>query len=148
MLLLTACMNTKPTSPQPATNVPRIVFPDGHVVQLELATDDATRTQGMMFRDQLPEDRGMLFMFDKSGDYPFWMKNTIIPLDIVWIDEQKRIVHISANTPPCKADPCPSYPPGGLARYVLELGGGVAARHGLANGKPLRFEALDNVVVR
>ena len=89
----------------------------------------------------------MLFMFARTGDFPFWMKNTLIPLDIIWINEQKRIVGISRDTPPCKADPCPSYPPGGMSRYVLEVAGGVAARHGLANGQTLRFEALDNVVV-
>ena len=145
LLTLAACMN-KPTPTQPVT-APRVIFPDGHVVQVELATDDATRAQGLMFRDQMPEGRGMLFFFARTGDYPFWMKNTLIPLDIIWIDEQKRIVGISRETPPCKADPCPSYPPGGMAKYVLEVAGGVAARHGLANGQSLRFEALDNVVV-
>ena len=147
LLLLTACMNSQSQQPAPAASGPRIIFPDGHVVQVELATDDATRGQGLMFRDQMPEGRGMLFIFKRTGDYPFWMKNTLIPLDIIWINERKQIVGISANTPPCKADPCPSYPPGGMSRYVLEIGGGGAARHGLANGQTLRFEALDNVVV-
>jgi uncharacterized membrane protein (UPF0127 family) len=90
----------------------------------------------------------MIFLFPRNGDYPFWMKNTLIPLDIIWIDDQKRIVHVDHRVPPCKADPCPSYPPGAIARYVLEVAGGVAVRHGLANGQTLRFEALDNVIVR
>ena len=148
ILLLAGCMNSQPNVPaQPAPAGPRVIFPDGHVVQVELATDDTTRAQGLMFRDQMPDGHGMLFLFNKTGDYPFWMKNTLIPLDIIWIDEQKRVVGISRETPPCKADPCPSYPPGGMARYVLEVGGGVAGRHGLANGQTLRFEALDNVVI-
>jgi uncharacterized protein len=150
--VLIACgMNTKtPTAngEQRTANGPRVIFPDGTAIQVELATDDATREQGLMFRDHLANDRGMIFFFLQSGDYPFWMKNTLIPLDMIWIDEQKRIVHIAHDVPPCKADPCPSYDPGAFSRYVLEVAAGVAARHGLANGQTLRFEALDNVVVR
>ena len=93
-------------------------------------------------------DRGMLFLFLKSDDYPFWMKNTLIPLDMVWIDEQRRIAHVSSNVPPCKADPCPNYDPKAVAKYVLELAAGVAAKHHLANGQSVRFEGMDNVVVR
>jgi uncharacterized membrane protein (UPF0127 family) len=87
-----------------------------------------------------------MFLFPKSGDYPFWMKNTLIPLDMIWIDEGKKIVHVAANVPPCKADPCPSYPPNANAKYVLELAAGVAAKHGLKNGDVLRFVGLENVV--
>jgi uncharacterized membrane protein (UPF0127 family) len=90
----------------------------------------------------------MIFLFPESGDYPFWMKNTLIPLDMIWIDDQKKIVHVAHDVPPCKADPCPSVPPGANAKYVVEVAAGVAARHNLANGQTLRFEGLDNVVVR
>jgi len=135
-------------SPTTAAAGPRIVFPDNFVVQVEIAADDSVRAQGLMFRDQLAPDRGMIFLFPQSGDYPFWMKNTLIPLDMIWIDDQKRIVNVAANVPPCKADPCPSVPAGGTAKYVLEVAGGVAARHGLAKGQTLRFEGLENVVVR
>lgn len=127
---------------------PRIIFPDGNAVTVEVAADDPTRQQGLMFRDKLPGDRGMIFFFRSSGEYPFWMKNTLIPLDMIWLDDQKRIVHIAHDVPPCKADPCPSYPPNAAARYVLEVAGGVAARHALANGQTLHFEGFENVVVR
>jgi uncharacterized membrane protein (UPF0127 family) len=138
-----------PTSAKPAsTSGPRVILPDGAVIQVELATDDATRMQGLMYRDRLAEDRGMLFFFLKSDNYPFWMKNTLIPLDMVWIDDQRRIAHVSSNVPPCKADPCPSYDPKATAKYVLELAAGVAAKHHLADGQTVRFEAMDNVVVR
>ena len=143
--------NTTPaaSTTQPTTAAgPRVVFPDNFAVNVEIAADDATRAQGLMFRDQLAADRGMIFLFPQSGDYPFWMKNTLIPLDMIWIDEQKRIVNVAANVPPCKADPCPSVPSGGNAKYVLEVAAGVAARHGLAKGQTLRFEGLENVVVR
>jgi uncharacterized membrane protein (UPF0127 family) len=76
------------------------------------------------------------------------MKNTLIPLDMIWIDENRRIAHITPDVPPCKADPCPSYPPNVQARYVLELAAGVAAKHGLKDGDALRFEGMEHVVVR
>jgi uncharacterized protein len=152
MLIACGANHASPASPtqtqMPAATGPRIVFPDKFVVQVEVAADDSTRAQGLMFRDQLPADRGMIFLFTQSGDYPFWMKNTLIPLDMIWIDDQKRIVHIAPNVQPCKADPCPSVPAGGNAKYVLEVAGGVAARHGLANGQTLRFEGMESIVVR
>jgi len=138
----------QPSGPRTAERGPRIIFPDGYAVTVEVAADDPTRTQGLMFRDNLPGDRGMIVLFRNAGDYPFWMKNTLIPLDMIWLDDQKRIVHVGHDVPPCTADPCPSYPPNAVARYVLEVAAGVAARHGLANGQTLRFEGLENVVVR
>lgn len=152
VLLFLACgvnSSPPPSSPtRPAPAGPRIVFPDGSAVQVEIAADDETRQQGLMYRDRLAPDRGMLFLFPQSGNYPFWMKNTLIPLDMLWIDDQKHIAHVEHDVQPCKADPCPSVPPNASARYVLELAAGVATRHGLANGQTLRFEGLENVVIR
>jgi uncharacterized membrane protein (UPF0127 family) len=76
------------------------------------------------------------------------MKNTLIPLDLIWIDANHKIVHIAHDVPPCKADPCPSYPPNAAASYVLEVPAGVAAKHHLADGQTLRFEGLEHVIVR
>jgi hypothetical protein len=146
--MVLACGANTPPPTQPQTAGPRVVFPDGFAVHVEIAADDSTRQQGLMYRDHLPADRGMLFYFPRSGNYPFWMKNTLIPLDMIWIDNQRQIAHVAHDVPPCKADPCPSYPPGADARYVLEVAAGVAARHGLENGQTLRFEGLDNVVTR
>jgi uncharacterized membrane protein (UPF0127 family) len=152
LLILFACGTkttaTQTTATQSSAAGPRVIFPDGTRIDVEIASDDATRAQGLMYRDHLADDRGMVFLFNRTGSYPFWMKNTLIPLDIIWLDDQKRIVHIGASVPPCKADPCPSYDPGTFARYVLEVAGGVAGRHHLATGQTLRFEAMDNVVVR
>jgi uncharacterized membrane protein (UPF0127 family) len=127
---------------------PRVIFPDGTVIHVEVASDEATREQGLMYRDQLAEDRGMIFLFPQPGIYPFWMKNTLIPLDMIWIDGNHHVVDVAANVPPCKADPCPSVPPKGSALFVLETAAGVAAKHRVAKGAPLRFEGLDGVVVR
>lgn len=153
-ILLSACGMSGPSDappPPPAVQAaagPRVILPDGFVVAVEIAADDVTRQQGLMYRDRLPEGTGMLFFFPQSGIYPFWMKNTRIPLDIIWIDEERRVVHLARNVPPCKADPCPSYPPEAPARYVLELSGGEAAKHAVEPGVVLRFEGVEDVVVR
>jgi uncharacterized membrane protein (UPF0127 family) len=140
--------STAPAAPAEAEAKERIVLPDGFAVKVEVAADDPMREQGLMYRDHLAEDRGMIFMFPRDSEYSFWMKNTLIPLDMVWIDAGKRVMHVKAGVPPCQADPCPSYPPGVQARYVLELAKGVAAKHGVVSGSTLRFEGLDTVVIR
>src|SRR5688500_18848453 len=73
------------TTTTAAQSGPRVIFPDGFSVHVELAIDDETRAQGLMYRDQLRPATGMLFLFPQDGHYPFWMKNTLIPLDIIWI---------------------------------------------------------------
>ena len=137
-----------PAQTQTADTSPRVIFPDGFAVHVEIAANDELRAQGLMFRDQLRPGTGMLFFFPEAGDYPFWMKNTLIPLDMIWIDSAKRIVHIAHDVPPCKVENCPSYPPHAIASYVLEVAGGVANTHGLKDGDVLRFEGTENVVAK
>lgn len=127
---------------------PAITLPDGFNVHIELAIDEDTRARGLMFRDRVPEGTGMLFVFPQVGDYAFWMKNTLVPLDMIWIDESRRVVHVEPNVPPCKADPCPSYPPNARAKYVLELGAGQAAKHHVTNGSTLTFDRIGNVTAQ
>lgn len=140
--------NRAPAAAAPDDNAPRVIFKDGFPVKVEIAADDENRAQGLMYRDHLADDRGMIFIFPQVGEYAFWMKNTIIPLDMIWIDEARKVVHVSHDVPPCQADPCPSYPPGAQAKYVLEVAAGVAAKHHVANGDLLKFERLDNVTAR
>jgi hypothetical protein len=105
-----------------------------------LALTGAEQQRGLMQRTELSAGRGMLFLFDRSQTLGFWMFGTLIPLDIIWTDPSRRIVFISANTPPCRsADPagCPVYGPAGPAQFVLEIGGGEAARLGLRLGDRL-----------
>ena len=75
----------------------------------------------------------MIFLFDEPGYYPFWMKNTLIPLDMFWLDVEGQVVSVAHSVPPCKADPCPSYPPdpNRQALYVVEVVSGFAKRHGV-----------------
>jgi uncharacterized membrane protein (UPF0127 family) len=146
--LLMTWVSCAQTPPPPMTSAgPRITLPDGSTVAAEIAANDETRAQGLMYRDQLREGTGMLFLFAATGDYPFWMKNTLIPLDMVWIDENRKVVHVASDVPPCKADPCPSYPPNAPARYVLELPAGSALRHRVVTGSTLRFDGMENVIV-
>ena len=153
ILVFVACQapvvpDTQTTAAAPVASGPRVIFPDGYAVHVELATDDETRAQGLMYRDQLRPGTGMLFFFPAEGHYPFWMKNTLIPLDMIWIDAGHRVAHAKFHVPPCKADPCASFAPGVNASYVLEVAGGVAEQHGLKAGDPLRFEGLDHVIIR
>lgn len=102
--------------------------------EVEIAQTPDERARGLMFRDSLDESKGMLFVFDKEAKHSFWMKNTIIALDIIWIDEGGKIVYISQNTPPCERDFCPSYAPDAPAKYVLEVAAGQTQKIGAAVG--------------
>jgi uncharacterized membrane protein (UPF0127 family) len=139
---------TPPPKPAAVASGPRVILPDGFVVSIEIADDEETRAQGLMYRNQLASDAGMLFFFAREDEYPFWMKNTLIPLDMIWIDKDLRIAHVKHDVPPCHVPDCPSYPPNAKAKYVLELAGGEAAKHGLKVGDSLRFEGTENVIAR
>jgi uncharacterized protein len=107
--------------------------------KVELALTPAQQEQGLMFRKSLDKDKGMFFEFDRDGIYPFWMKNTLMPLDIVWIGPDKKIVFISADTRPCVNDHCVSIDPGKDARYVLEINAGETVRINAKVGDEVSF---------
>jgi len=117
----------------------KVYLPGGASVTAELAVTAAEREKGLMFREKLLADQGMLFVFEEEAKYAFWMKNTLIPLDMLWLDKERRIVHIWRNVPPCTKDPCPSYPPDRAGRYVLELAAGASDRFGLKLFDRLEF---------
>lgn len=105
---------------------------------VEVADEPAERARGLMFREHLGADRGMLFIHDHEEPQAYWMKNTKIPLDILYFDADLRLVAQQRAVPPCTlGDRCPSYPSGAPARYVLELNAGEAARLGLVDGMRL-----------
>lgn len=112
----------------------------GHRYQVELAQDDATRARGLMFREQMDADHGMLFIHDREEPQAYWMKNTKIALDILYFDSQRKLVAQQRDVPPCSAgNACPPYPSNAPARYVLELNAGQAAQIKLQNGAELGF---------
>jgi len=102
---------------------------------VELAKTAAEMSRGLMFRKSLDSDKGIVFIFEKEGNYSFWMENTLIPLDIIWINENKEVVFKSENAQPCKEGyVCLSINPNENAKYVLEVNGGVAEKIGLKIG--------------
>lgn len=118
-----------------------VTTPRGATIWAELALTTEQRVRGLMFRKNLPKDRGMLFTFGEAQRWTIWMKNTWIPLDILWLDARKRIVHIEAEVPPCHRNDngCPQYKPIRKAVFVLELAAGVAADLQLEKGTQLAF---------
>jgi uncharacterized membrane protein (UPF0127 family) len=105
----------------------------------EIAVTAAERSQGLMDREVLAKDRGMLFVFPEEGLHRFWMKNTRIELDIIFIAADRRVVSISRRAQPCRKDPCELYSPEGNAAYALEIAGGLAAAYGFAAGDIVEF---------
>ena len=140
--LLTSSCGQKATSADEFYRIP-VKLPDGGVILAEHMRTPQEMMRGMMFRDELKPDHGMLFTHGSPGSYPYWMFQVKMPLDIVWLDARRRIVEISADTPPCPDGPaskCPHYGGRALdALYVVEVAGGVAARHGLKLGDGLVF---------
>ncbi|HHW4680575.1 MAG TPA: DUF192 domain-containing protein [Xylella taiwanensis] len=112
----------------------------GQRYQVELAQTEESRAHGLMFRTKMAADHGMLFIHDRQEPQAYWMKNTEIALDILYFDEQGKLVSQQRNVPPCSAgDACPPYPSRVPARYVLELNAGQAARLDLKDGTELVF---------
>ncbi len=110
---------------------------------VELAKTAEERSRGLMFRESLELNKGMLFMFEKEGNYSFWMRDTPIPLDIIWIDKNKEIVFIKRDFQPCEKElPCLPADPGKNAKYVLEVNGGIAEKIGLGIGDEATIKAL------
>lgn len=136
VLLLTAWVAVACANPAPQVEL------RGERFTVELAIEREDQVRGLMFREHMPDDHGMLFVFTGMAPRSFWMKNTRIPLDIIYIGEDLRVVSVAHNARPCAADPCPGYPSAGPAKYVLELNAGTAGALGVEPGDSLtlRFE--------
>lgn len=112
----------------------------GERFQVEIADNEEARARGLMFRDRLEDGHGMLFIHERQEPLAYWMKNTRIPLDILYFDGARRLVSQQRRVPPCRSGRgCPAYPSEGAARYVLELNAGEAERMGLEDGTDLTF---------
>lgn len=124
-----------------ALNSREVKLPDGKVVLAETAVRPEELAKGLMYRESLAADRGMLFFHTEESLYPYWMKNCKISLDMIWMDKDRHIVEIAASVPPCppETENCPSYGGHERAMYVLELGSGQAAKHGLRKGQMIEF---------
>ncbi len=111
---------------------------------VEIANTNAERETGLMYRESLDQNSGMLFVFDNSGNYPFWMKNTLIDLDIIWIDSNLNVIDIR-SAQPCKGDPCEIINHKGLAKYVVEINKGLASNYGINIGDKVNFVGINNI---
>ncbi len=131
-VLLAACANSSSV---------QVTLPDGFTVQAALANTPEEHAQGLMFVRELPENAGMLFVFDQEQPQSFWMKNTLIDLDIIFIDAHKRVTSVADQMPHSY-----TYTPDhevafadGYGKYVLEIPSKAAARHGIKPGAQLHF---------
>lgn len=108
-------------------------------IRVELATTDAQRERGLMYRNHLDPDSGMLFIFDRDAPLTFWMKNTLIPLDMIFIGSDRKIVGIVENATPETENPRGVT---GMSRYVLEIAGGMSRRLGVTAGGAVEFQGV------
>ena len=106
---------------------------------VEIADDSAERAKGLMFREAMASGAGMLFVYDQPQPAAFWMKNTLIPLDMIFADARGVVRHVHANAVPGDETPIPG---GDAVQYVLEINGGLAARLGIAPGAEMRHPAI------
>jgi uncharacterized membrane protein (UPF0127 family) len=133
--VLTAVILAAPVRAEGLETLEIVTTGGTRAVQVEIAKDDATRARGLMYRRFMPADRGMLFEFDTDGPASFWMKNTYIPLDLIFISRSGIVTNIAANAEPLSERVIPS---GGPCAAVLELNGGGAAAMGLKVGDVVR----------
>ncbi len=122
-------------------SVVTVTLPDGFEVSARVADTPKMHEKGLMFVTELPENEGMLFVFDEEDELVFWMKNTLIDLDMIFIDGEKTVTSVAAEMPHSYTytpDDQVAYA-GGWGKYVLELASKTAARHGVKEGSTLSF---------
>jgi len=107
-------------------------------INVEVADNFEERAQGLMNRELLPENAGMLFIFENEGNYPFWMMNMKFNLDMIWINSNGRVVYLAKSVPPCGAS-CKAIDPNNNAKYVLEVDAGFADKHKVVEGSFVRI---------
>lgn len=121
-------------------NGAKVITPEGKTLNIEVAITQEEKMNGLMGREHLGENSGMLFVFDSVQPLSFWMKNTLIPLDVLYLDETGKILDIKTMTPcPPEEERCPSYPSSEPGRYALEINGGRAEELGLKAGDELQL---------
>lgn len=120
------------------TDISKVRFQNNKILDVKIADNDETRQQGLMYVKELDKDSGMLFIFDHEEILDFWMKNTLIPLDIMFIDNNKKIINIEKGLP-CEKDPCKIYSSKLPAKYVVEANLGYSERNNITLGDPVDF---------
>ena len=114
---------------------------NGLVLVADISITNEQRTKGLSVKDGLAENEAMLFVFGNEAEHTFWMKDMKFPIDIIWIDSNKTIVHIENNLMPCSSGVlCPTYKPPDDSLYVLETVGGLAEKYDIEKGTQVQFE--------
>jgi uncharacterized protein len=139
LLLLTSCgpsansVDDFPTRP--------VTLPGGQVLRAETMIDNIDLIRGLMFRTSLAPDHGMLFVHPKPGKYTYFTYQHLIPIDIIWLGSDRKIVEIVENAQPCKtqASKCPQYGGSEISAYVLEIAAGMARKYGLKAGQTIQW---------
>jgi len=141
LLAATALSGGEAFSVPAASPLIRVQTPSGTVIHAEVADTPQKRATGLMYRDHLEKDHGMLFFFDQAQEWTFWMKNTKIALDLIWMDAKKRVIHIERNVPICirTDDSCLQYRSNEGAMFVLEIVAGTVDGLKIEKGTKLQF---------
>ena len=122
---------------------------DKKCFSVELAKTPAERERGLMQRKELDKNKGMLFIFNTDGIYSFWMKDTLIPLDMIWINSDNKIIYIAQGVQPClparagETSACPLITPLAKAKYVLEVNAGISNAEGFKIGDEAKLASLN-----
>ncbi len=117
-----------------------VTFPNGKQIATEVANTPEKQLFGLAFREGLPPDSGMLYIFDTSDRHRLGTKAYRIPVDMIWVDESHRVVHLIEDAQPCPQDPCPLYgPPQEAARYIIQTAAGFVRRERVVPGAELKF---------
>jgi len=118
-------------------SIKEVCFED-NCFKVEIADSKEERALGLMNRQELCNECGMLFVYEKKGDYKFWMKNTLIPLDIIWLDSDLKVIHV-ADAKPCVTEQCELYGPEIESLYILEINSEISGEISLEKGSSLEF---------
>lgn len=149
VVLLTSVMSYAVSPEAPVSE--KITFKTGRVCvgvkcfNVDVADKPMLRSLGLMGRKELPANQGMWFVFDYLGKYTFWMKNTLVPLDIIFINERFEIVTIYENAQPCKEDPCDLFIAKANSQYVLEIPGGSVSAYNISVGDIAVYTQLSEI---
>lgn len=148
VLLVLGCSACAAGTTKPSSVSTHSVQLAGHTFSIELATTGQQRARGLMDRTSMPADHGMLFVFTRQAPQSFWMKDTLIPLDMLYFDKDRKLVSMQLNAPPCKGMPCPEFPSNAPVKYVLELNAGTAIKIGAKIGDLLTIHGrIGNVTM-
>jgi uncharacterized membrane protein (UPF0127 family) len=140
LMAIAGCGGPQPTTLEDFPTRP-LTLPGGHAIKVETMYTNIDLLRGLMYRTSLAPDRGMLFVYPRPDHYQTLTYNVLIPLDIIWMDANRRIVAMDENAPPCKtqASKCPRYGGPQIVSFALEMAAGMARKYGLEVGQTMQW---------